>query len=298
MVRIHLTLGLCALIPSLASAQTLDVSGSCPGTMVFRAEGLPPAFDVALISADRAGGALLPAGPCEGRLTGLSEDGLALRSLGTTELDGSFSMSPTLPAGACGSFVQVVGLDLCGLNTPAMELKTCATDGFEGEVWPTAGWHEGLEGGGLVTEPVHGGEQALMDPNWHFNDTPVGPSGEVSVWTWLGTGRTYLGFDSDAVGTKSFVLAPNSGDIRFQRNPTYEDYEELTLDISDLPIGAWVRATVRLVGPMTAEGSVYDASGARIAGPLLQDYPEGFGGGTVALRAFGGHLVDDLSVCP
>ncbi|HCH66246.1 MAG TPA: hypothetical protein DFR83_25810, partial [Deltaproteobacteria bacterium] len=72
------------------------------------------------------------------------------------------------------------------------------------------------------------GSYAINDPGWYYNTEEVLAVGDtVGMWVRSGSGRVYLGFDSDGSGTKSFVLAANTGDIRFQDNPSY-GYTELT----------------------------------------------------------------------
>ncbi len=103
-----------------------------------------------------------------------------------------------------------------------------------------------------------------------------------SLWTQaVSSQRTYLSFDSTAAGCKSFVFAPNTGDIRFQDNPGFGFVELSTTPFSG-QTGTWSRMEVRLRPGGVAEGRLFDMGGAELAS-VTENFGS-FGGGGVALR--------------
>lgn len=99
----------------------LDVGGVCPGKTTLTVSGLSASGNFAILTGTSLGAAAVPAGPCAGAALGIS-GGLAYRPP-THRLDaaGNAALSPTLPAGACGLWVQVLDLTTCAV-TPAQPL--------------------------------------------------------------------------------------------------------------------------------------------------------------------------------
>jgi hypothetical protein len=129
--------------------------------MSISGSGFAPGEQVALLSSNGPGSAVMPGGPCAATGTGLSPSGLALRATGMADDGGMFGLSPTIPEAACGAYVQIVSLTACGEMTPTGQLHSgpCGGTGFESGAWPEAGWTDG--GGAVVTDPVHEGTYAL-----------------------------------------------------------------------------------------------------------------------------------------
>jgi len=302
MFRILLVTAASTVLSPGAFGQTLTVSGACPGTLDLAATGFAPGESLVVLSGNDVGNAALPAGPCAGVETGLSSSGFALRATTTANAYGEWSMSPTLPAGVCSSQLQVVSSASCGVMTNTASLSDtpagpCDWEDFEDGMWPAPGWTAAtyLTGGSITNSIVHGGNFAVMDPDWHYDDSSVRVGDTLSAWVnTTGGGRIYLGFDSDASGTKSFVLAPNSGDIRFQGNPAY-DYIEMNSLSMAIPTGEWVRMEVQLRDSVTAVGRLYDGDGL-LLGEVTDVYSTPFGGGGVALRGFGDTVIDDVEL--
>jgi hypothetical protein len=137
-MKFALSIAFALSMSTTASAQSLSVSGACPGPMTISASGLAPGEAVALLSSNGPGSATMPGGPCAGSATGLSPSGLALRSTGAADGGGNYSLSPTIPGAACGAMVQVVSLSACGVMTPPAPLA-----GAECE---RVGWKYGDDG--------------------------------------------------------------------------------------------------------------------------------------------------------
>jgi hypothetical protein len=108
-------------------------------------------------------------------------------------------------------------------------------------------------------------------------------------------GRFYFGFDADASGCRSFVMAPNSSDIRFQNNLGYA-YEELTTTTQDFIADHWYLLEVEILSSSTAIGRLYDSDGATLLASVTEDFGA-IGAGGVALRSFGGMAADTITIC-
>jgi hypothetical protein len=174
-------------------------------------------------------------------------------------------------------------------------------EGFEDEVWPLPDWVDVLgSGGGSIAAEGYYGEFSLLDPEWHYLPTTytVEPGTGIKGTFLAGNGRLYVGFDSNAGGTRSFVLASNTGDIRFQENIGY-DYTELDMVPSALTLGAWYTFQILIIDDYTVEGMVYDPDTLDVISTLTQVYTEPHVGGGIALRSFGSFYIDQLAVeCP
>jgi hypothetical protein len=85
--------------------------------MTIDGSGLTPSGDVAFLYGSGAGTDLVPAGPCAGAVSGLS--GLRLRFLSEANGAGLFSLSPTIPAPACGTTIQLLDIATCSLTNVA-----------------------------------------------------------------------------------------------------------------------------------------------------------------------------------
>ena len=118
----------------------------------------------------------------------------------------------------------------------------------------------------------------------------------MSAWVFIeaGTGRVYLGFDADSGGCKSFVLAPNTGDIRFQENPSYS-YTELTIMPHSFTTYRWYYTEVENLGGGEVEGRLYDEAGV-LLNSLRQRYASVDTGGA-AMRSFNGNRIDLMKAC-
>ncbi|MFT4625814.1 MAG: hypothetical protein ACI8PZ_004485 [Myxococcota bacterium] len=99
-----------------AHAQTLDISGPCPGVVNVEVTGLTPGAEAAILLGRAGEGSdLVPAGPCVGVETGLAGIGLATR-VRDADRDGVLRLSPTLSAPNCTTPIQVLDLSSCALT--------------------------------------------------------------------------------------------------------------------------------------------------------------------------------------
>jgi len=166
---------------------------------------------------------------------------------------------------------------------------------FEDGSWLASGWTSVSGGGSITTSVVYEGSYALTDPDWNYNTEEVVNVGDtVSMWVQSNGGRIYLGFDSSASGTKSFVLAANTGDIRFQENAGYS-YTELTTQSYSVPTGQWLQMEVELTSSTTAVGRILNSSGT-VLSTVSHTYSSSIGGGTVAIRSFSNCTMDYIEI--
>ncbi len=108
---------------SLASevkAQSLTISGPCPGVMTFEVSGAAPEARLAFIYSNFVGSWTIPPGfPCAGLVTGL---GTPIGFGGWVEADaaGDATVNASIPGGWCGSKnIQVVDALAC-TTTPVV----------------------------------------------------------------------------------------------------------------------------------------------------------------------------------
>ena len=179
---------------------------------------------------------------------------------------------------------------------------TCTTiEGFEAGAWPVAPWTVQAAGGTASGAAAHDGAFGLVDPGWHYETaTTVGlPGDRLIVWARDdagGAGRIYFGFDATAAGCKSFVFAPNTGDIRFQDNATYGFTELMTTPFTATP-ARWYKMEITFRAGGIAEGRLYDSDGTTLRATVTQTYAGGIGVNGVALRSFGGFSIDTVQRC-
>ncbi len=153
--------------------------------------------------------------------------------------------------------------------------------------------------GSVNPAAAHDGGYGVSNSGWAWYTGEAGQLAEgdsVSAWFRMNSssGRFYLGFDSDAFGTDSFVAAKNSGDIRFQENLGY-GYRELNISGQSFEIGSWYLAEVVLGAGNTATGNLYGSDGTTLLNSLSHTFTDGFDGG-VAIRSFGNIDIDTIAV--
>lgn len=104
-----------SVLASVAFAQSVAVSGSCPGGATVDITGITRGGTVAILKGSGPGSDVMPAGPCAGGRTGLA--GLSfITTVTDSDGDGSIRLSPSLPAGVCGQSIQVVDTSTCRLS--------------------------------------------------------------------------------------------------------------------------------------------------------------------------------------
>lgn len=154
-------------------------------------------------------------------------------------------------------------------------------------------------GGAAAIGPAgaHTGSFGVTDGNsgWYYRtDLATGTGTTLSAWTRGGSGRFYLGFGADAGGASSFVVAFNTGDVRFQNNPSYGFSELNVLPLSLVP-DKWYRAEV-VFGAANVTGNLYDTDGTTLLASLVASGLSYNPAGGVAVRGFGGVQYDDMSL--
>lgn len=132
---------------------------------------------------------------------------------------------------------------------------------------------------------------------WFYRTTPsVGKAGD-RIFAWVrGTGgRVYLGFSASSAGAKSFVIAPNTGDIRFQDNVGWA-YKELTTKATSFIASHWYKAEIVFGASGTVTGNLYDTDGKTLLSTVTHPFGSVAIGG-LALRVWALD-VDTITVCP
>jgi hypothetical protein len=169
------------------------------------------------------------------------------------------------------------------------------------EGWDTGAWGSGWSSrstGSISTSYAHDGSHGIRDPEWSYNTGSTfttGYAGEkLKAWVRGGSGRIYLGFDASSSGAKSFVVAYNTADIRFQNNSGY-GYTELTTTSMSHTAGRWYLMEVEFAST-SATGRLYDSDGTTLRGSVTHSYGESLVGG-IAVRAFSSGDIDTVQIC-
>ena len=170
------------------------------------------------------------------------------------------------------------------------------TDSFE--TWPGS-WTSGSGTGGSASAScAHDGGSGLCDTAgaWYYrDDISIGVGTVLSIWVRAASsGRFYFGFDATSSGSKSFVMATNTGDIRFQENTTW-GYTELNTSAQTYVTDRWYRMEIEIQSGTTAMGRLFDQDGTTLLNSVTQAYSS-IGSGGLALRSFGGFAIDSLEV--
>lgn len=181
-----------------------------------------------------------------------------------------------------------------GSAAQALLIEDFETGGF-GSDWVLQ------SGGGETVSAVgaHDGSFGVTGGGgWYYRtDVDINLGDTLSAWFKTDSasgGRFYLGFGADASGASSFVAAPNSGDIRFQNNPSYS-YDELNTAAQSFDADAWYRLEVLFALTGDIIGNLYSADGTSLANSLLASGVTEVGGG-IAVRSFGGISYDTIEL--
>ncbi|MFT4623473.1 MAG: hypothetical protein ACI8PZ_002129 [Myxococcota bacterium] len=155
MLRTVLCVSLLAFATT-ANAQSLDMTGDCPGAVDISASGLTPGgAAVFLLGAVGEGSDVIGVGSCAGTATGLA--GMRFGARVIADGAGNAAFSPSIPDGRCDTPVQVLDVSSCGMSN-----VTSANAG----------------GGGLdIIDTYEGGPQMIY--RLGFVDLP---DGDASFW--------------------------------------------------------------------------------------------------------------------
>lgn len=160
----------------------------------------------------------------------------------------------------------------------------------------------------ISTAAAHDGTYGLEVSNsaWIYrNDAQVQLAQGDTFSTWVNffdtaDARAYFGFGASSVGALSFVLAPNTGDIRFQENPSY-GFTELNTSPQTFVPDKWYRAEVLWGISGSLAGNLYDSDGTTLLNTVTSNSTL-YSSGGIAFRGFtsvkGFDTVDVLKVEP
>lgn len=148
--------------------------------------------------------------------------------------------------------------------------------------------HDGSFGVGM-------GDGLGLGNDWIYRtDITVSEGDTLSWWVKLGeTGRAYLGFGADVGGTQSFVLASNSGDIRFQNNFGW-GFTELDTSAQAFLLDHWYLAEVVWGLGGSVIGNLYDSDGTTLLNSVSSTVSYSSTGG-IALRGFSAVSFDSVA---
>ncbi|MDZ7802600.1 PEP-CTERM sorting domain-containing protein [Thiohalophilus sp.] len=137
-----------------------------------------------------------------------------------------------------------------------------------------------------------------LQNDWLYRtDISISEGNVLSSWVRFGnSGRAYLGFGADANGTQSFVLAPNTEDIRFQDNFGY-GFSELDISSQTFSFNRWYRAEVIWSTGGAVTGNLYDSDGTTLLNTVNSSVSYSSTGG-LALRGFSNVSFDTIELNP
>lgn len=175
-------------------------------------------------------------------------------------------------------------------------------EGFESGNLSAYTFVGGCSGPSVTAGAAHDGSFGLSATNqcWIYRDdaaVQVAQGDLLSAWVKfenVADARAYFGFGASAAGTLSFVLAPNTGDIRFQENPGFS-FTELGASPQIFVADQWYRVEVDWdVGGMLT-GRLYGSDGTTLLNSLTSS-SNLFTSGGIAFRGFDGvKLFDTVS---
>jgi hypothetical protein len=147
---------------------------------------------------------------------------------------------------------------------------------------------------GATASAAHDGPYGLEATSgcWAYRDdaaVTVSQGDTISAWINFNDtadARAYFGFGASDLGTLSFVLAPNTGDIRFQENQGY-GFTELDTSAQTFLADTWYLAEViwGLGGSLT--GNLYASDGITLLNSVTSASTL-YSTGGIAFRGFGG----------
>jgi hypothetical protein len=143
---VALTLAL-AVAPA-ALAQSLTLSGACPGPVDITVTGVTPGASVIIVAGSGVGSTPIPAGGCAGVDTGLDGPLRKFGPLRDADRDGVVNIRPTIPRDVCGQMLVAVDSESCGVSAPR---------GFGGDAEPFDNelWVDGYAYAAIDDAPVY-----------------------------------------------------------------------------------------------------------------------------------------------
>ena len=154
---------LCLFASAPAMAQSIDFTGTCPGSMTIDIDGLTPGGQFVVLAGTGAGTVPLTASPCPDAETSF---GTLVRRFGPM-MDGgtgSVTLSPTVPGSFCDLTFQVLDIRTCEISEP----ETLDAAVFEGFIYAADGRTGGFSGvtatSGLHLLDLASGTTTLVGP--------------------------------------------------------------------------------------------------------------------------------------
>ena len=98
------------------SNYTLDVTGTCPGTVNVAWSNAAPNTQQGIVFGNNLGNTTIPTGPCQGTTLGIAGSVRLVQTIGTGS--GSGSVNGQANAGACGHYLQLVQGGSCITSNP------------------------------------------------------------------------------------------------------------------------------------------------------------------------------------
>lgn len=98
------------------SNYTLDVTGTCPGTVTVAWSNAQPNTQQGIVFGNNLGSTTIPNGPCQGTVLGISGSVRLVNTIGSG--NGSGSVNGQAGSGACGGYLQLVQGGSCETSNP------------------------------------------------------------------------------------------------------------------------------------------------------------------------------------
>jgi hypothetical protein len=187
-------------LSTVAQAQSLQISGTCPTGVDIQITDLTPGGTYAILRANGTGNATVPAGPCAGTPTGLdASQGLVTSRTATASGNVTFNDLQVGPS-VCGRTISVLDVGTCAASNvdtvPDAVPPTGLTTTFTGSMNLPAGSVMYLDIEAATDLSLTGFEVHLRNGR---------PNASVRIWqrsgTWLGNEDSPLGWTQVATGT-------------------------------------------------------------------------------------------------
>ena len=181
-------------VTTVATAQSVSTSGSCPGVVTVDVSGVTPRGNFVILKGNGPGAAVVPGGPCAGTVSGL--DRISWFGPFGTDAGGNAVLNPSVGAPAAG-IIQVMDVATCAVSSTT---ETCS---------PAVE----LVGSYLVSD----------GPGWAENP-PTYSCVEGCAEVFGGAARDYsCSTTADSVDNQGYV--DGWGDSAFCTDPVHENYK-------------------------------------------------------------------------
>jgi hypothetical protein len=179
--------------------------------------------------------------------------------------------------------------------------KACAVvAGFEPGTWPDTSWiQKSTPVGTTGASYAHDGKGGVVNVGWHYRTkTAFGKPGD-RLWLWSrytgSLGRVYLGFKAGSAGAWSLVMATNTSALILQENSGY-GYSDKAIARVTYKANNWYKLELEFLSAGQVKGTLLDSDGATVVQTVTHTIGGSLVGGT-ALRVFGSHHADTVTIC-